>query len=95
MKFKYTLPKNLIEKAKVLREFTNGGMQVSMRLKSGDIFSKILLSNATWVVAMRDHKDLPFRIDEIEDVFQAEEDKTPENRGGWEFWDDWPIKGRQ
>jgi len=89
MTFKYTLPKHLIEKTAYCEEFANGGTQVNIKLRDGRVFRKILISNSTWIVAMRGYDDLPFDASEIEDVFQNEGDKNPEEHGGWKFWDDW------
>jgi hypothetical protein len=69
------------------KEFANGGAQVNVKLKDGKIYRKLLLSNATWIIAMRGYKDLHFEPSEIEDFFQTEEDKNPKERGGWDFWD--------
>jgi len=62
---------------------------VTIKLKNGDIHRQVLISNNTWIVAMRGYEDLPFEPSEIEDIFQTEGDKNPEEHGGWKFWDDW------
>lgn len=89
MQFKYTLPKPLIEKVLSFEEFANGGMQVSIRTKNGDIFKKILISNCMHIVAMRGYSELPFRVEDILEIFQTEDDKNPKERGGWIYWDNW------
>jgi hypothetical protein len=89
MKFKHRLPHHLIEKVSGFEEFANGGTQISVKLKDGRFFGQILISSATWIVAMRGHQELPFRPSEIEDTFQTEEDKNPHQRGGWDYWDEW------
>jgi hypothetical protein len=86
MTAKYTLPEHLIKKAADLEEFALGGLQVTAKLKDGSIHRQLLISNSTWIIAMRSHKDLPFAVSEIEDIFQTDEDKNPKQRGGWEFW---------
>jgi hypothetical protein len=91
MTFKYNLPASLIEKVSHLEQFANGGTQVTVKLKNGSIHRQVLISNSTWIVAMRDQDDLPFEPAEIEDIFQNEEDKNPKERGGWKFWDDWGV----
>jgi len=69
--------------------FANGGAQVSVRLKDGRVFSELLVSDATALAAMRGFKDLPFAVDDIETIFQTADDRNPQVRGGWDFWDDW------
>src|SRR5262249_32744272 len=87
---KHSLPATLAEKvAAELESFANGGTQVTIKLKNGMLYPKALISNCTWIVAMRGYKELPFSVVDIEDVFQSADDKSPEQRGGWEFWDDW------
>jgi len=89
MKFKHRLPEDWIRKTEHMREFANGGMQVTVRLKDGREVSGVLLSDATYVIATRGFKELPFLITEIDDIFQSDDDKNPQQRGGWDFWDDW------
>jgi hypothetical protein len=89
MEFKHTLPRHWIDKVRLFYEFANGGTQVSIKVKSGDVYSKVLISNCKHIIAMRNHESLPFDIDDIVDIFQTEEDKNPTQRGGWFFWDNW------
>ena len=91
MKFRYTLPKGLIAKVAYFSEFANGATQVSVRLNDGRFFQKVLISNCSFIIAMRGYKELPFAVSEIEDIYQTEEDVSPKERGGWDFWDDWKI----
>jgi hypothetical protein len=72
-----------------MEEFANGGTQVSVETSDSKQYEKILISNSTWIVAMRGEKKLPFKIKNIARIFQTEEDKNPKERGNWEFWDNW------
>lgn len=87
--FKYQLPKNWVNKVASFSEFANGATQVSIKVKSGAIFGKILISNCMYIVAMRDHQSLPFEIADIVDIFQTDTDKNPQQKGGWFYWDRW------
>jgi hypothetical protein len=89
MNYKYQLPDKWIAKVCGLEEFANGGTQVSIRTADGKVYRQILISNSKYIVAMRDFGDLPFKIDQIEDIFQDGEDKNPNERGAWAYWDDW------
>jgi hypothetical protein len=89
VKFKYRLPESWISKVAKMEEFANGGAQVTIRLKDGREVPKVLISNSTWIVAARGHKDLPFPLEDIVDIFQSDEDKKPHEQGGWDFWDSW------
>ena len=89
MRFKYTLPDNLVKKVVQLDEFANGGHQVTIRLKNGRVYHSVLISNSMWIIAIRGYSDLPFSLSEIEDIFQTESDKNSVERGGWDFWDEW------
>jgi hypothetical protein len=82
---KYRLPDHLVKKAATFSEFANGGMQITIKLKDGTVFEKAIVSNCSWIIALRGHKELPFPVSEIEDLFQTEEDKSPKQRDGWEF----------
>jgi len=86
---KYRLPDPLIAKAVGFSEFANGGAQATVKLKDGPLFKEALISNATWIIALRGYKYLPFDVSEIEDLFQADEDISPRERDNWDFWDDW------
>ena len=89
MKFKYRLPDFWIEIVSNMEEFANGATQVSIKTKDGQNFNEILISNSTWIIAMRGCTDLPFNINDIVEIYQTEEDKQPKERGGWHFWDNW------
>lgn len=89
MKFRYQLPETWISVALKMQEFANGGAQVSVRLRDKRTFGGILVSNGTYVVAMRGYKGLPFALEEIEEIYQTDDDKNPRNCSGWDFWDDW------
>lgn len=93
MEFKYTLPKEWVDfSVNNLEEFANGGAQVTIKTNDGLVHSKVLISNCMYIIAMRGHKDLPFDVNDIEDIYQTEEDKNPKERGGWDFWDNWETK---
>jgi hypothetical protein len=87
VKFKYRLPESWIEKVVKLRQFADGATQVSIELKDGRVFRKILISDSTHIVAARGLRDLPFEIAEIRNIFQFAEDKNPTQRDGWQLWD--------
>jgi hypothetical protein len=89
MKYKYRLPDKFVAKASGMEEFANGATQVTVRLKDGREIPKVLLSDATYLIAARGFKDLPFLVTEIDDIYQTEEDKNPHQRGGWDYWDEW------
>ena len=91
MKFKYQLSDMWISKVADMTEFANGGTQVSMRLKDGRVFTDVLISNSTYVIAIRGYMDLPFHLEDVVDIFQSEIDKAPIQRGGWNYWDDWKL----
>ena len=91
VKFKYRLPEIWIKKIESMEEFANGATQVTIRLKNGQEVSGVLVSDATYVVAVRGFEDLPFALREIDEVFQSSADKSPNERGGWRYWDDWQV----
>jgi len=94
MKFKYALPQNWFDKVSFeMEEFANGGMQVTIKTKSGKVFENVLLSSAKYLVAARGYKDLPFAVEDIADIYQTDADKNPSQRGNWDFWDEWPKPG--
>ena len=76
-----------------MEEFANGGMQVTIKTKSGKVFENVLLSSAKYLVAARGYKDLPFAVEEIVEIYQTDTDKNPSQRGNWDFWDEWPKPG--
>jgi hypothetical protein len=94
MTFRYVLPQHWIDKVShEMEEFANGGAQVTIKTKSGDVFEKVLISNSMWIVAARGYKDLPFAVEDIVEIYQTDEDKNPSQRGNWDFWDEWPEPG--
>jgi hypothetical protein len=89
MRFRYELPATLRKKVASLHEFASGGTQVTVQLSDGREFQKVLISNSTWIIAIRGYTDLPFAPSEISDVFQTTEDEHPSECGGWHYWDSW------
>ena len=89
MEYKHKLLPDLIEKALALTEFANGGAQATIKLNNGRVFNEVLISNATAIIAMRGYNDLPFKVKEISEIYQTEEDQDPKEKGNWEFWDEW------
>jgi hypothetical protein len=89
MQFRYPLPAYLSDQALALSEFANGGAQCHVRLKDGTVHSGLLISNATAIVALRGHHDLPFSVDSVALLFQTDEDRSPVVRGDWEYFDAW------
>jgi hypothetical protein len=91
MKFKYELPPKLVAQVVEMREFVNGGTQVTIRLRNGGTIPQVLISMSKFIVAVRGYDDLPFKIDEIAEIYQTDEDKSPSLQSGWKFWDDWKL----
>jgi hypothetical protein len=89
MQFRHALPAHLTEQALALHEFANGGAQCHARLNDGTVYSGLLVSNATAIVAMRGYSDLPFPVDSVALLFQTDDDRSPKVRGNWEFFDVW------
>ena len=87
--YKYCIPGKFFTKVAPMEEFANGGMQVTVLTTDGKQHTQVLISNATYIIAMRGNADLPFKTSDIKDIYQTEEDKNPQIRGGWNFWDDW------
>lgn len=91
MNFRYRLPDVWINKISSMEEFANGATQVTLRLKDGREIPGVLVSDATYVIAVRGFEDLPFHLTDIDDVVQNATDKSPSERGGWRYWDDWQV----
>jgi hypothetical protein len=87
--YRYPLPPALIAKAAQLEEFANGGTQCHVRLADGTVYGGVLLSNASAIAALRGHSELPFGVSAITELFQADDDAAPRERGGWLFFDKW------
>ena len=71
-----------------MEEYANGAAQVSIQLKDGRVFEKVLISNGQYVIAARGFDDLPFEPSEITRIWQSEDDRNPALRGNWVFWDE-------
>jgi hypothetical protein len=87
VKYKFQLPESWVRKVARLEEFADGATQVSIELKDGRVFKKVLIADSKYIVAARGRRDLPIEIAEIRNIFQFTEDKNPAQRDGWEFWD--------
>jgi len=85
------LTKHLVEKALNLEEFANGGVQCHVRLKDSSIHPGVLISNATAAIAMRGQSALPFQINDIAELYQTDEDCSPQQCGNWQFFNEWQV----
>ena len=92
MIFRYRLPSEWVAKISNMLEFASGGTKVTVRTKDGKTFHDVLISNCMWPVAVKGFEDLPFKIEEIQDIFQTEDDKNPQGSIHWHYWDDWGKK---
>jgi hypothetical protein len=93
MKYFYPIPERLVAQATLLEEFANGATQCHAQLHGGKVFAGLLISNATAIIAMREHLALPFAVAAIDRLFQTEEDKSPTLRANWQFFDEWhPVE---
>jgi hypothetical protein len=92
MIYKYNLPDFWIEKIRLMEEFANGATQVTITLKNGIVVSEVLISDASYIVAIRGYFELPFLLSDIFFIHQTDIDKNPVNRGAWIYWDDWNKK---
>jgi hypothetical protein len=91
MEHRYKLPEHLRAQASSLEEFANGGAQCHAELRDGSIHSGLLISDTGAVIAMRGHDSLPFSVESIARLFQVGEDRSPSQRGGWRYFDDWTL----
>lgn len=91
MNFKYRLPEVWIDKIASMEEFANGATQVTILLNDGQEFHRALISDSANIIAIRGFDELPFQISDIKEILQSAEDKSPRERGGWRYWDDWRV----
>ena len=89
MHYRYPLPESLTAQAASLQEFANGGAQCHVRLKDGTVHANVLVSNSTAIIAMRGESQLPFSVADVAELFQDDEDRSPEQRANWLYFDSW------
>ncbi len=89
MEFKCELTQPFIKSTVKFSEFGNGGAQATIRLKNGKIYEEALISGSRAIVAIRGYDEPPFSPNEIEEIYQKENDINPENCSGWKYWDKW------
>ena len=83
---KYKLTERLVKKASDFIEFANGGSQATIKLKDGTVVREVLLSNRTYIIAIRGYTTLTFSIEDVADIFQSKEDAENEDRKKWVCW---------
>ena len=89
MKYRYQIPDGFVAQVAKMDEFGNGATQVSVATEDGRVYSKVLISGSRYIIAMRGAVDLPFPPETIKKIWQTDEDKSPKERKGWHFWDQW------
>jgi hypothetical protein len=84
--YKYKFPAEIIERDGAFEEFAKDASIVSVELKDGRVFSRILLVYPDFIGAIHGVKKLPFDPLDVKRIFQ-----TPENlkdRSSQEWWKD-------
>ncbi len=89
MNYRYPLPERLAAQSALFEEFSNGGAQCHAQLQDGSVYDGLLISNATAIIAMRGHEQLPFALESIAVLFQTDDDRNPHQHAGWAFFDKW------
>ena len=89
MNYRYPLPENLRQAALTLEEFANGAAQCHVKLKDSTIWPEVLVAGGVAIAAMRNHTALPFSLEEVDRLFQSDEDRSPRQRADWAFFDTW------
>jgi hypothetical protein len=89
MQYLCPLPEALKSEASAFVEFANGGAQATVMLNDGRVFTRVLVSNGSAIVAARGFTEPPFATADITRIDQTDEDKDPDERGGWHYWDEW------
>lgn len=84
---KYKLSDELIRKALSFSEFSMGGAQATVLTSSGKVFPCVLISNFSYVIAVRGHDTLPFELSEVVDIYQTKKDRNPRPRGDWNVFE--------
>ena len=75
----------IIERDGPFSEFKQDASIVSVKLKSGKIYHQILLLYPDCVIGMNGYEQLPFRIEDISEVFQDEVDLSSRSEISWLF----------
>ncbi|MBD5779853.1 hypothetical protein IEN85_10165 [Pelagicoccus sp. NFK12] len=80
MRTDYELPKPWIQRIAKMVEFAMGGTQVTVRLKNGTEIRKVTISNCKWIIEAQGYDSWPFKMEEIEEIYQTDEDKKDRSR---------------
>ena len=81
-----TLPDAVLQRDGPFTEFKQDAAFVSVELQDGRFFHHLLIVYPNYIVALKDHATLPFRLAEIVRAFQTKEDRKLRSTVGWTFW---------
>ena len=76
---------SIVDRYGPFKEFKQDASLVSVRLKSGLVFNRILLLFPNEIIGMKDYKNLPFKINEILEIFQDDVDLRSRSEKKWLF----------
>jgi|APAra7269096661_1048516.scaffolds.fasta_scaffold00053_34 hypothetical protein len=88
MSYRYPLPPSLAQQVTAFEEFASGAAQCRARLRDGSSIEG-LLCNGSALIARQAQAVLPFRMEDVDSLFQTDEDRTNYKRTGWVFFDEW------
>jgi hypothetical protein len=83
MHYRHRIPEEVMRRAGALQEFAMDASIASIRVKGGKIFSPVVIVYPDFIAAIEGFDHLPFTVEDVEAVFQSEEDLKKRSNSSW------------
>lgn len=83
MHYRHRVPEEVMRRSGILQEFAKDAAIASIRVKGGAVFSPAVIVYPDFIAAIEGFDHLPFTEEEVEAVFQSEEDLKKRSSSSW------------
>ena len=85
MHYRRRVPEEVMRRSGALQEFAKDAAIASIRVKGGVVFSPAVIVYPDYIAAVEGFDHLPFKEEDIEAVFQSEEDTKKRSSSNWSW----------
>ena len=81
-------PKGIAQLNSPFEEFKQDVSIVTVRLRNGDLYERVMLLYPNYIIAIAECEELPFKPSEIVEIFQAPQKQRRHKDSNWVYWYD-------
>jgi hypothetical protein len=86
MRYRHRVPEEVMQRAGTLEEFAKDASIASIRVRGGRVYSPAVIVYPDFIAAIEGFDHLPFREEEVEEVFQTPQDLLTRSESSWAWF---------